>query len=265
MQQGLAGGYNVLALGSQGNKVAFVNGNSSRFGIGNDNPTAPLGFAASMGKKISLFPAVSGDYGFSIAPNRLQIHAEAAGTDVAIGYDAAGTFTERLAVKNNGAIAVSGNAGTAGQVLQSSGPGGPPTWVSPTATQYQNIYTATSTARLALNAASSGTIPDMNLLVPVQGTAKLLVSFSVPVDGNCSVCGNKTPIIRLYLDGQQQRYWFVAVGPQLEPTATGTCLIDVAAGIHTVRLDANTDFNGPAGFGTGAMGGSNLIVQVIPQ
>lgn len=133
MQHGVAGTYNVLALGAQGNKVAYVNGNTSRFGIGTDNPAAPLGFAATAGKKIALYPGVTNDYGLGIAAGGLQIYSDGTPSgDVAIGTDAAGTFTERFAVKNTGALAVLGNSGAAGQVLQSNGSGAPATWVSPT-------------------------------------------------------------------------------------------------------------------------------------
>jgi len=42
MQFGLPGGYNVLSLGAQGNKLLFVNGGTQRVGIGTDNPAATL-------------------------------------------------------------------------------------------------------------------------------------------------------------------------------------------------------------------------------
>jgi hypothetical protein len=42
MQYGHPSGYNVLALGSQGNNLLFINGNSQKVGIGTDNPAAML-------------------------------------------------------------------------------------------------------------------------------------------------------------------------------------------------------------------------------
>ena len=123
MEHGPVGAYNVLALGSQGNKVAFVNGTTQRFGIGTDAPSAPLGFPAALGKKITLYPGGANDYGFGVATGRLQIFSDGfSGGDVAIGTDAAGTFTERFAVKNNGALALGGSTGAAGQVLQQGDP-----------------------------------------------------------------------------------------------------------------------------------------------
>ena len=102
---------------------------NSRVGIGNNNPNAPLAFPASLGKKITLYPGATGDVGFGVAGNRLQIYSDNPNADVAIGYDAAGTFNERFAVKPTGAIAVNGNIGSPGQQLISNGAAQPATWV----------------------------------------------------------------------------------------------------------------------------------------
>jgi hypothetical protein len=101
---------------------------NSRVGIGNNNPNAPLAFPASLGKKITLYPGTTGDVGFGVAGNRLQIYSDNPNADVAIGYDAAGTFNERFAVKPTGALAINGNTGTSGQVLRSNGAGSPAVW-----------------------------------------------------------------------------------------------------------------------------------------
>lgn len=114
------------------NGVNISNTNTGNVGIGTSNPNAPLGFSATLGKKITLYPGTTGDVGFGVAGNRLQIYTDNPNADVAIGYDAAGIFNERFAVKANGAIAVSGDAGQSGQVLTSSGAGSPPTWKQPT-------------------------------------------------------------------------------------------------------------------------------------
>jgi len=97
-------------------------------GIGNSAPNAPLAFAPSLGKKITLYPGATGDVGFGVAGNRLQIYSDNPNADVAIGYDAGGTFNERFAVKPTGAVAVNGNVGGAGQVLMSTGGASAATW-----------------------------------------------------------------------------------------------------------------------------------------
>ena len=94
---------------------------NSRVGIGNNNPNAPLSFPAALGKKITLYPGGTGDVGFGVSGNRLQIFADHPSADVAVGYDAAGTFHESFAFKPNGALAVNGNLGAPGQVLGSNG------------------------------------------------------------------------------------------------------------------------------------------------
>jgi len=101
---------------------------NSRVGIGNNNPNAPLAFPAALGKKITLYPGATGDVGFAVAGNRLQIYSDNPNADVAIGYDAAGTFNERFAVKPTGALAVNGNTGAPGQILRSNGAGSAAVW-----------------------------------------------------------------------------------------------------------------------------------------
>jgi hypothetical protein len=97
-------------------------------GIGISTPNAPLTFAPALGKKITLYPGATGDVGFGVAGNRLQIYSDNPNADVAIGYDAGGTFNERFAVKPTGAVAVNGNVGGAGQVLMSTGGASAATW-----------------------------------------------------------------------------------------------------------------------------------------
>jgi hypothetical protein len=119
----------IDAPGIPGGRLALMdNGN---LGLGVTDPTNKLSFAPVLGKKISLYPGATGDAGFGVAGNRLQIYADNPDADVAIGYDAAGTFNERFAVKPNGALAVVGNTGTEGQVLQSNGSNAAPSWVTP--------------------------------------------------------------------------------------------------------------------------------------
>ena len=130
---GLMGAQNNQNIGFYGGPSGWgftYNALNSRVGIGNQNPNAPLAFAPSLGKKITLYPGATGDVGFGVASNRLQIFSDNPFADVAIGYDAAGTFNERFAVKPTGALAVSGNTGTPGQILSSDGNSATAQWVS---------------------------------------------------------------------------------------------------------------------------------------
>lgn len=122
---------------------------NSRVGIGNPNPGVALSFAATLGKKISLYPGSTGDAGFGIAGNRLQIFSDNSNADVAIGYDASGSFVERFAVKPNGALALSGNTGSSGQFLRSNGAGAA-TWATLTKPSV-SIYNQTSNTSFSSN------------------------------------------------------------------------------------------------------------------
>ena len=58
-----------------------------RVGIGYSNPNAPLGFAPATGKKITLYPGASGDVGFGVQGNLLQIYSDNPFADIAFGYE----------------------------------------------------------------------------------------------------------------------------------------------------------------------------------
>jgi hypothetical protein len=134
---GVQNNQNIGFYGGSGGWGFTYNAINSRVGIGNNNPNAPLSFAATLEKKITLYPGSTGDVGFAVAGNRLQIYADNPNADVAIGYDAAGSFNERFAVKANGALAVNGNTGSAGQVLKSNGAGSSAVWSAPGNASYQ--------------------------------------------------------------------------------------------------------------------------------
>lgn len=100
--------------------IVFGNGSSTSFtermrikgngnvGIGNNNPTKPLSFPASLGEKILLYPGAVGEVGIGVYGNELRIHADNPGAKVSFGtQDNAGVFSENALAQRNGVYAFS--------------------------------------------------------------------------------------------------------------------------------------------------------------
>ncbi len=266
MEQGPVGQYNVLALGSQGNKVLYVNGNSQRVGIGTDTPNAPLAFPPVLGKKITLYPGATGDVGIGVAGNRLQLYSDNPSADVAIGYDQAGTFTERFAVKPTGALAVNANVGTAGQVLQSNGAGSPATWVSATNAAFNNAYVTTHTVAQSLPADGADyALSNLAQSFSVATNSKLIISWNVETSTTtCFACGASDFRISVWVDGARLQVNGYECANGRYRACAGTYFATVGPGAHTVSLTGattgpNLTVEGPA------LQPSQLILQVMQQ
>ena len=89
-----------------GNNTRMVITSNGNVGIGVLNPNVPLGFAATLGKKITLYPGATGDVGMAVQGNLLQIYTDHPNADIAFGYDQAGAIvmTERMRIKGNGNV-----------------------------------------------------------------------------------------------------------------------------------------------------------------
>src|SRR4029079_4044087 len=64
-------------------------------GIGINNPNVPLSFPPFLGKKITLYPGTTGDVGFAVQGNQLQIYCDNASNPnslVRLGFDYGGIF-----------------------------------------------------------------------------------------------------------------------------------------------------------------------------
>ena len=269
MQQGQSGGYNVLSLGAQGNRIVYLNGNTQRVGIGTDSPTAPLGFPATLGHKITLYPGATGDAGLGMTGNRLQIYADNPNADVAMGYDAAGTFNEKFAVKPTGALAVSGATGTAGQYLSSNGSGSPAAWVDPTNTQYNNTTIIYSSNTQVIGDHGFANLPNLTKTLTLATAAKLIVSSDVVVyDPGCVACGASDDIAYLVIDGVDIRTYERYVANGSRDVISFTVGVSLAAGTHTINIAGFTICGSGKSITFGAtdtVGGNSLTIQVIPQ
>lgn len=92
-----------------------VKGNGN-VGIGTSNPTNPLSFPATLGKKISLYPGVSGDVGMAVEGNDFRLYTDNNVAKVSIGYSQyTGNFYQ-----NNLDIYANGNAWLRGALTQAS-------------------------------------------------------------------------------------------------------------------------------------------------
>ncbi len=270
MEQGPAGQYNTLSLGTQGNKVLHINGATQRVGIGTDAPTAPLGFPAVLGRKITLYPGATGDVGLGVAGNRLQIYSDNPNADVALGYDAAGTFNERFAFKPNGALAVSGSTGTAGQVLTSSG-GGAVSWSSPTTASYNNVYQLQSSSNVTLTQASPRTgVPGMSKVITIDRPTRLIVSIRIPiVASSCLACPGSDASVSVWADQSYLDFYTTHVGNGEKGMVSATIMASAspvggAPTNVTIHVEAQVTGN-DATFGGFDLDHSDLLVQVIPQ
>ncbi|MES2777858.1 MAG: hypothetical protein V4722_27000 [Bacteroidota bacterium] len=236
-----------------------------KVGIDNFNPNAPLAFAQALGKKITLYPGGTGDVGFGVSSNRLQIFSDNPNADVAIGYDVAGTFNERFAFKPNGALALNGNLGLPGQVLQSNGSAGA-TWSSTTNKLYNNSVVVKGTNSVNMSSYVLTEIPGFNYSFSTTGNAKVLVQFSVACyAGSCAFCGTSQVDLRFLLDGSDVSLHRYVVPNAEDPTLTGSVLLQVGGGNHSLSLRAAT--TGPAIFigTTPSIFQNEMIVQVIPE
>ncbi|MEO6453169.1 MAG: hypothetical protein ABIN97_03810 [Ginsengibacter sp.] len=267
-QLGFMGTQNNQNIGFYGGPSGWgftYNALNSRVGIGNNNPNAPLSFAATLEKKITLYPGATGDVGFGVSGNRLQIYSDNPNADVAIGYDAAGTFNERFAVKANGALAVVGSTGAAGQVLKSNG-GAAASWGSATNSLYNSTVLIKGTNSVSMSSYVLTDVPGLAYSFTTSGNAKLLVSLNIACyAGTCAFCGTTQVDLRLNLDGNDVSLHRYIVPNGEDPVLTGNTLLQVGAGNHNLKLRTGT--TGPAIFiGIApSVFENDMIIQVIPE
>jgi hypothetical protein len=227
---------------------------SGNVGIGTHVPNAPLGFPATLGKKITLYPGTTGDIGFSVAENRLQIYSCNPVADVAIGYDDAGTFNEKFAVKPNGALAVSGNTGTGGQVLISNGSGAPSSWITP-GSLVKTYYTFSGGSFDLTNQSGIVEIPlSTPFSISVNSKTRLLISGNFTASRTCTFCGFGAARINIEVDGNLANpitVSYISVGETLPGSASiSNYAYDVYPGTHTVKFKTYLEW---------VIGGSELI------
>ncbi len=270
--QGFMGVFNNQNIGFYGVNSGWgltYNTTNGRVGIGNTNPNAPLAFAATLGKKITLYPGAVGDAGLGMSGNRLQIFADNPNADVAIGYDLLnGGFQERFAFKPNGALALQGNTGSYGQILTSGGPGAAAFWSSAYTVYKSNAFTGKITA--------GGIVPLTTSTINLNLTQPSLISITYDTytgGTQCFAgsCAYKWDILTR-IDGQlvagggfdYEGQYFIdgvlyAVAVQRGTSATfGPAIFSLAAGAHTISFESTARFGEPSVK-------FRALYQIIPQ
>lgn len=258
---------NIGFYGGSGGWGFTYNAINSRVGIGNTNPNAPLAFAATLEKKITLYPGATGDVGFGVAPNRLQIYADNPNADVAIGYDAAGVFKERFAVKPNGALALNGSVGGSGQVLKSNGAGAAASWVGK---PYVLSFSQTGNSAVFLQGNLSTTIPGLdNQTLSITETSNVVFNASITVfDPNVLYTSYVYTEVQFLnssaqVIGKARAYGNAAPLRKTNLNITGT--VTLSPGFYTTRVVLGKDTEPDANPLTRSEGEGKLILEIFPN
>ena len=235
-----------------------------RVGINNATPNAPLAFAVGLGKKITLYPGGTGDVGFAVQGNVLQIFADHPNADVAFGYDQASVFTERFRMRGNGTFLLNGNAGNPGQVLQSNGEGTSPTWSHGTNVLYNNTILLLNNTQSELTSSTAINLPGLNHTFSVSGNAKVVINFSIYTSsGACAGCGSMDVFIDILLNGGVAKRYVEDVANGTTNSFAGSTMLQVGPGTHTIQFQAfRFGSNGYIGHPSQV---SNAVLQIIPQ
>lgn len=107
---GFFGAQNANNIGFYSNNTNWgftYNTSNGKVGIGNNNPTAPLSFAPTIEKKITLYPGGTGDVGMSVSGNDFRLYSDNVNARVSFGYDDFTLgFISRAYVPASGAVAL---------------------------------------------------------------------------------------------------------------------------------------------------------------
>lgn len=273
MQYGVNGGFNLLSLGSQGKYIIQLNGTSGRAGIGTDAPAAELEIKSTnaaipklmLTQPQSIFSPLRmrfSDANTSKFWDIVSVTGDNA-TAATLSFSNSNTGAASFGINGNAALLLNGNAGTAGQVLQSRGNAQSAQWASSTNQLYNgtNMLQASS----GLNSTSEyQVIPGLLSSFSTAGPAKVLVSFNVTTQTiGCAFCAESSVYFRLLVNNTSVVFK-TEVPNQETMSFSSSHLFTVGGGTHTIQLQGQT--LGPtAVIGSCCFFPNSLIYQVIPQ
>ncbi len=210
---------------------------NSRVGIGTSTPNAPLGFPPVLGKKITFYPGATGDAGIGVSGNRLYLYSDNPNADVAFGFDAAGVFNEKFSIKPNGALALSGNIGAAGQLLKSNGNASAIWSNNPATEMYNNTTETLATNYVDIPEQQIMDIPGMTKTISLSKTSKVMVQFMIPsYTIPCTFCGNTNIDMMIYVDGNMTGYIRHVYPNAQYGTMSGNRIFTLNPGNHDIKI-----------------------------
>ena len=227
-------------------------------------------FPASLQKKIILYPGSTGDAGLGVFGNEMRIASDYSGADITFGYDNRSTgFAEKFRMKANGALAINGSAGAAGQVLQTNGSGSSPSWINnPVSDMYNYAEEIPATGQIQLADGQQGAIPGLSKQLNLTKPSKVIVRFMLMTFGvSCTFCGGSTFDVWIVLDGANTGYIRKTVDNANGMSVDGCRIFTLGPGTHNISLSAIT-LTGPDvlfAINPPTVYPSFLLIEVIPD
>jgi hypothetical protein len=240
-------GFYSAVSGFWGFTYNVTNGN---IGIANNNPTSPLSFSSSLGKKISLYQGATGDAGLGTYTNQLQIYNDNQNGEIALGYMNNTVFLKTFGFKSNGAIEIHGTTGSTGQVLASNGSNNTPaTW-----TGLGNIIGTVESSYTSGYLSGTQPLNFYNLIINTSTPAKAILYYKPSTWKDCFFgdCHTKWTL-NVYIDGALYRTYgvdgFTNSGQNPHNRSShitiGPDIIELAAGSHTISFNGVSALNDP--------------------
>lgn len=265
-----AGTPNGLQFRTNGNNTRMIVDNSGRIGMG-VSPTISDGILDIKGRlRIQSGGDIFHTAGLwvnNINNSSLTAFIGMKDDDNHVGFYGSGIGWGFSMNTQTGALLINGTEGSPGQVLQSNGSGSVPTWATSTNTLYNNTVALEDAGSQTLTTADNFVnLTGMSYSFSVPGNAKLYVNFDVPVVTiSCAFCGYSSLYVDIDIDGSfNARYhWDVANGTG--EILTGSKIISLSAGSHTVTLQGSAVGNSNIFGGGGTFGIKRMNLQVIPQ